>query len=77
MKPSLLQKLQSLSERHEELAALLGDEQLSHNARYALQMNPDPAVDEALRGALGTVKGKPLRSNSRKILHTPTLEPYS
>ncbi len=42
------------------LAALLGDEQLSHNARYALQMNPDPAVDEALRSALGTVKGRPL-----------------
>lgn len=42
------------------LAALLGDEQLSHNARYALQMNPDPAVDEALRDALGKVKGRPL-----------------
>lgn len=42
------------------LAALLGDEQLSHNARYALQMNPDPAVDAALRDALGTAKGRPL-----------------
>ncbi len=42
------------------LASLLGDEQLSHNARYALQMNPDPAVDAALRDALGTVKGRPL-----------------
>jgi HEAT repeat protein len=48
------------------LAALLGDEQLSHNARYALQMNPDPAVDEALRGALGTVKGRPLIG----VIHT-------
>jgi HEAT repeat protein len=42
------------------LAALLGDEELSHNARYALEPNPDPAVDEALRRALGQVKGKPL-----------------
>ena len=42
------------------LAALLGDEKLSHNARYALERNPDPAVDEALRDALGKVKGRPL-----------------
>ena len=42
------------------LAALLGDEKLSHMARYALQPNPDPAVDEALRDALGKVKGGPL-----------------
>ncbi len=42
------------------LAALLGDEELSHNARYALEPNPDPAVDEALRDALGRVKGGPL-----------------
>lgn len=48
------------------LAALLGDEQLSHNARYALQMNPDPAVDEVLRNALDTVKGKPLVG----VIHT-------
>ncbi len=48
------------------LAALLGDEQLSHNARYALQMNPDPAVDEALRDALGKVKGRPLVG----VIHT-------
>ncbi|MEN6337413.1 MAG: HEAT repeat domain-containing protein [Phycisphaerales bacterium] len=48
------------------LAALLGDEQLSHMARYALQTNPDPAVDEALRAALGTVKGKPLVG----VIHT-------
>jgi HEAT repeat protein len=42
------------------LAALLGSEELSHNARYALEPNPDPAVDEALREALGKVKGRPL-----------------
>jgi HEAT repeat protein len=42
------------------LAALLGDEKLSHNARYALEPNPDPAVDEVLRDALGKVKGRPL-----------------
>ncbi len=42
------------------LAALLGDEELSHMARYALEPNPDPAVDQALRDALGKVRGKPL-----------------
>jgi len=42
------------------LTALLGDEKLSHNARYALERNPDPAVDDALRDALGKVKGGPL-----------------
>ncbi len=42
------------------LAALLGDEQLSHMARYALEPIPDPSVDAALRDALGKVKGKPL-----------------
>jgi HEAT repeat protein len=42
------------------LAALLGDEKLSHMARYALEPNPDPAVDQALRDALGKVKGGPL-----------------
>jgi len=42
------------------LAALLGNEELSHNARYALEPNPDPAADEALREALGRVKGGPL-----------------
>jgi len=42
------------------LAALLGNEELSHNARYALEPNPDPAVDEALRDALGRLKGQPL-----------------
>ncbi len=42
------------------LAALLGDEQLSHMARYGLEPIPDPAVDEALRDALGKLKGRPL-----------------
>jgi len=42
------------------LAALLGDEKLSHMARYALEPIPDPAVDDALRDALGKLKGRPL-----------------
>jgi HEAT repeat protein len=42
------------------LAALLGDEKLSHNARYALEPIPDPSVDDALRDALGKLKGRPL-----------------
>lgn len=41
------------------LAALLGDERLSHMARYALETIPDPAVDDALRDALGKVQGQP------------------
>lgn len=39
------------------LAALLTDEKMSHMARYGLEPNPDPAVDEALRAALNQVKG--------------------
>jgi HEAT repeat protein len=42
------------------LAALLGDEQFSHMARYALETIKDPAVDEAFRDALGKLKGMPL-----------------
>jgi HEAT repeat protein len=42
------------------LAALLGDEALGHMARYALEPIPDPAVDAALRQALGKLKGRPL-----------------
>lgn len=42
------------------LAGLLADEKLSHMARYALEPNPDPAVDEALRDALGRLKGRAL-----------------
>jgi len=40
------------------LAALLADEQLSHMARYALEPMPDASVGEALRGALGKLKGR-------------------
>ena len=40
------------------LAALLADEKLSHMARYALEPIPDPAVDKALRDALGKLKGR-------------------
>lgn len=42
------------------LATLLGDAQLSHMARMALEPIPGPAVDAALREALGTVQGTPL-----------------
>jgi hypothetical protein len=42
------------------LAELLGDEKLAHMARYALEPIPDPAVDDALREALGKLKGRPL-----------------
>lgn len=42
------------------LAALLGDEKLAHMARYALEPMPEAAVDDALRNALGTLKGRPL-----------------
>lgn len=42
------------------LAALLGDEKLSHMARYGLEPIPDSSVDDALRDALGKVKGRPL-----------------
>ena len=40
------------------LAALLADEKLSHMARYGLEPIPDPAVDDALRDALGKLKGR-------------------
>ncbi len=42
------------------LAALLGDEKLSHMARYALETIPGPEVDEAFRAALKKLIGKPL-----------------
>ena len=42
------------------LAALLADEKLSHMARYGLETIPDPSVDDALRNALGKLKGLPL-----------------
>lgn len=40
------------------LAALLEHPRLSHYARYALEPNPDPAADDALRAALGKLQGK-------------------
>ncbi|OGV69284.1 MAG: hypothetical protein A2283_23500 [Lentisphaerae bacterium RIFOXYA12_FULL_48_11] len=40
------------------LAGMLGDEQLSHMARYALEPMPDKAADEALRAALDKLSGK-------------------
>jgi HEAT repeat protein len=42
------------------LAPLLADDNLSHMARYALEPIPDPAVDAALRDALGRLKGRTL-----------------
>ncbi len=42
------------------LAALLGDEKLSHMARYGLEPNPAPSVDEVLRAALARLEGGPL-----------------
>jgi HEAT repeat protein len=42
------------------LVALLGDEKLSHMARYGLEPIPDPAVDEAFRAALGRLEGRQL-----------------
>ena len=42
------------------LAALLGDAKLSHMARYGLEPIPDASVDEALRDAVGKLKGRPL-----------------
>jgi HEAT repeat protein len=41
------------------LASLLGEERLSHMARYALEPIADPSVDQALREALGQLQGRP------------------
>lgn len=41
------------------LAALLGDQRLGHMARYGLEPIPGPAVDAALRDALGKLQGLP------------------
>lgn len=40
------------------LAAMLADEKLAHMARYGLETVPGPAADEALRNALGKLKGR-------------------
>jgi HEAT repeat protein len=42
------------------LAGMLGDEKLSHMARYAMETIADPSADEALREAAGKLKGRPL-----------------
>jgi len=42
------------------LASLLGDESLAHYARFGLESNPSPKVDEAFRQSLGELSGKPL-----------------
>ena len=42
------------------LAALLGDPQLSHMARYGLETIPSSAVDKAFRAALATLHGREL-----------------
>jgi HEAT repeat protein len=42
------------------LAALLGDEKLSHMARYGLEPIQNPSVDEVFRDALGKLKGMQL-----------------
>lgn len=39
------------------LAELLADPQLAHYARFGLEPNPDPAVDEALRASLDDLEG--------------------
>ena len=39
------------------LARLLGDEKLAHYARFGLEAMPFPAVDEALREAMGRLSG--------------------
>lgn len=41
-----------------ELAPLLADEQLASWARITLEAIPDPAADEALRNAMGSLTGK-------------------
>jgi len=51
------------------LAALLPDEQLSHYARFALEPNPDPSADDALRAALGKLKGRLLVGVINSIAH--------
>jgi hypothetical protein len=40
------------------MAALLGHPQLGCYARFGLEPNPDPSVDEALRAALGKLSGR-------------------
>ena len=49
------------------LSAMLADANLCDIARHGLENIPDPAVDEALRAALGKVQGKQLVSVIRSV----------
>lgn len=49
------------------LAKLLEDEQLHHMARFALEPNPSPLVDRALRDSLNKLKGKLLIGSINSI----------
>ena len=40
------------------LASMLSDPQFAHYARFGLQPIPDPSADEALRAAMGKLKGE-------------------
>ena len=40
-------------------------------ARYALETIPDPSVDDALRDALGKLKGRPLHGRDRQSRRAP------
>jgi hypothetical protein len=51
------------------LAALLGDPQLAHYARFGLEPNPDPSVDDVLRDALKKLKGRLLVGVINSIGH--------
>ncbi|MEE2826756.1 MAG: HEAT repeat domain-containing protein, partial [Planctomycetota bacterium] len=42
------------------ITTLLADPKLSHYARFALESNPNPQVDEVLRKALEELQGRPL-----------------
>lgn len=42
------------------LAKFLSDEKMAHYARFALESNPDPSVDAALRAALDSLEGERL-----------------
>jgi HEAT repeat protein len=64
------------------LAGLLGDEQLAHRARYALEAIPEKSVDEAMRTSLGKLNGKLLSGvvssigTRRDSVAVPLLEKY-
>ncbi len=51
------------------VAPLLADARLSHYARFALEPNPDPSADAALRSALANTKGATLIGVINSIGH--------